>query len=192
MTYLSPAFRRRRPLAGLLTGALLFVSCASGETEAGGIERFCRAFTNVLTVTKGAGGGATSADTERDAAAALEALSDAAPGAVKDYLGAARELSALSKVWENPQTGGIKVEYVDDFQRLVGVLEDSTDATSRFVAERCPGAPLPEAPLSRFGDSPGGRPTGQAQVPSRPADVRVLLADGPAGSYERVTLDVAR
>ena len=107
------------------------------------------------------------------------------PDAVGEYIRAPREFVALSKAWENPQTGGIKQEYVGDFQRLVGVLEDTTEPTARFVGDRCPGTRLPESLTSRLDRAPSAAPGGQAQAPSRPAEVRVLLPDGPAGSHER-------
>lgn len=185
----------RRRLAPLLAGALILVSCAGRHGDAARTEKFCRAFATMsATAAKAARDTGLRADLERDAAAALKALPDDAPDAVKDYLGTVRELSALSQVSENPQTGGIKAEYVDDFQRLVRMEGATKNATSQFVAERCQGAPVPakgsQGGTGGTSGSSSGRPNGQA--PSRPAEVRVLLADGPAGSYERVTVDVGK
>ena len=171
---------------------MILVSCAGGESEEVRTEKFCREFANVLTVPKGAGSGDTADDTEREAAAAVKVVPGDAPRAVADYIRATREFVALSKVWDNPQTGGIKQEYVGDFQRLIGVLEDTTAPTAQFVGERCPGARLPQSLQSRLEGAPSGRPGGQAQAPSRPAEVRVLLPGGPAGSYERVTVEVGK
>lgn len=194
MTHVSPTIGLRRRAAGLLTAVLALGACGGGGGGAGGAGSFCRAVAVLFETTEKVAEGGAPAEAERDAATALEALPDDAPAPVRDYFSAFRQVAANSKVWNDPQTGGIKEEYAGDAVRLVFTLKETAAATGSYVAGRCAGAPdIPaEGPLSRPGGS-GAAPGGQPRpAPSRPADVRVLLDDGPAGSYERVTVDIAR
>lgn len=100
------------------------------------------------------------------------------PDAVGEYIRAPREFVALSKAWENPQTGGIKQEYVGDFQRLVGVLEDTTEPTARFVGDRCPGTRLPESLTSRLDRAPPERLAARPRL--RPARRRCACSSRTA------------
>ena len=208
MTKPIPNVHRRRPLLLSLVGILLLASCAGADDEEGvatarGVNpTFCRAFTDLIASSRAADeksitDGAMGQRLERDARAVLEVVPDDAPGEVTTFLGSLAELAELSQVWTNPATGGIKQEYVDDFQRLTGVLlGDEPKAAGRFVAERCPGMAIPgDGPLKGLGGSGGAAgPAGASPAGSaaRPATVTALLEDGPAGVYERVKIDVGR
>lgn len=203
MTKPIPSYHRRRPLLLALVSFLVLASCARGGDDRGlatarGVSRtFCQAFADLAASSKEASAGKGMAGVERDARAVLEVVPDDAPGEVADFFGALGEMAKLSQVWENPATGGIKEEYVDDFQRLTGVvLGDEAKAAGRFVGERCPGTATGGAgPLSGLGGSRAGAPGGGASATTgeaRPAKVTVLLEDGPAGVYERVKVDVGR
>ena len=208
MTNPIPSVQRRRPLLLALVGVLVLGACAGGDNEEGvatarGVNpTFCRAFTDLIASSKETAGksladGAVAKRLERDARAVLEVVPDDAPGEVTTLLNALAEMAELSRVWQNPATGGIKQEYVDDFQRLTGVLlGDEPKAAGRFVAERCPGMTIPgDGPLKGLGGAGGAPGPGGASPASsaaRPATVTVLLGDGPAGVYERVKVDVGR
>lgn len=206
-----PAPRRRAPLL-VLVGVLLLTSCARGGDEEGvatarGVSRtFCRAFADLAVSANEAAGvndfgdRAVAERVERDARAVVEVVPDGAPDQVAAFFGALDQMAELSPVWQNPATGGIKEEYVDDFVRLVGVVTgDEATVTGRFVAEGCPGTTIAsKGPLSGLRGSGGAGPGAGGASPAtsapdvRPATVSVLLDDGPSGVYERVKVDVGK
>lgn len=199
MTRPIPPLHRYRLLLLALVSVVVLASCTRGGDDRGlatarGVSRtFCQAYADLAASSKEAKAGKGLAGVERDARAVLEVVPDDAPREVTDFFGALGEMAKLSQVWENPATGGIKEEYVDDFQRLTGiVLGDEAKTAGRFVSERCPGTAIAgEGPLSGLAGS-SGRPPGPTTAEARPAKVTVLLEDGPAGVYERVKVDVGR
>ncbi len=152
MTKPLPCTHRRRPLLLTLVGALLLAGCSGADDEEGvatarGVDpTFCQALGKMLVTAKvvkaGTGTARVPRDVvkvglERDIKAVLDVVPDDAPGELTAFLGGLREVAELSQVWDNPATGGIKEEYVDDFQRLAGVLfDDPPKVVGLFVAER--------------------------------------------------------
>lgn len=197
----TPTFPRPiRPACCLVVVALLAAACGDGDGEQGlaearGVGRnFCSALEDFA---------ASYAEVEqsdlaalrRDSQAIVEVIPAGAPAEVRAYFDGLAEMVELSAVWENPETDGIKEEYVDDFIRLLGATTgEPAAATESYMREQCQeppglgqlfageGGPLP----SPSGD---GGPT--ASVPPVPAEVLTVLDDGPAGIYEGVTVDIA-
>lgn len=109
------------------------------------------------------------------------------------YFVALTEMTELADVWEN-EVGGIKDEYVDDFQRLLGVVAgDPAASAAQYSREQCPD---PDGVLRAFFGDDGGplaAPTGDESPPETaagvPAEVRTVLDDGPVGTYEQVSFD---
>lgn len=209
--------RYRRPLGpALIVAALLLASCGGGGggdgerglAEAKGVSRtFCLALDELIgSYDEAARTESSFAAANRDIGALLEVLPDDAPDGVTAYFEALSEMTALSDIWDNPETGGIKEEYVDDFTRLTGAITgDAAVATVRFAGSRCPdrAGGSSDGPLARFFGS-GTASSGAATRPApsgdvrptvttrrEPAEVVKVLDDGPAGVYEFVTVDVA-
>lgn len=167
---------------------------------------FCRAFADLAVSAKEAAGvndfgeRAVAKRVHQDARAVVEVVPDDAPGQVTAFFGALGEMAELSQVWQNPATGGIKEEYVDDFGRLLGVVTgDKAKVTGRFVTDGCPGTAIArKGPLSGLRGSSGAVPGAGGASPAtsapevRPATASVLLDDGPASVYEQVKVDVGK
>lgn len=195
---------RRLALLAAFALALSLASCGGGDDEQGlasarGVGRtFCDAFAELI----GPGGDRSSPEflvrTEQAAEAALEVLPKGAPRELPEFLKAIAEMTSLSRIWENPETGGIKEEYLDDFQRLTAVtLGDAAKVAARFASEECSGLPaVAGSTLGSLVQPSGGQtpgPTGtSATTTARPAEEVVLAQDGPSGTYERVTVNVGR
>lgn len=199
---------RPGPLAWAVVGASVLTACGGddggqGRAQASGVGRtFCTALDDLVVSANKAAlteSGATSL--RADSQAILEVIPGGAPGEVVTYFEALNEMTLLSEVWTNPETGGIKEEYLDDFARLIEVSGgEPADVSQRYATSQCPGL-FDEAggAMTRFfgGDggrlpaAPGGEPSSASASPGQGAEVRTVLADGPAGTYEQVTFDIA-
>ena len=187
-----------------LAFALGLASCSDGDDVEGlatarGVGRtFCDAFADLIAPSSERASPEGLVRTGQAAEAALEVVPKGAPRELSRFLEAIAEMTSLSKVWENPETGGIKQEYLDDFQRLTAVtLGDAAKVSARFASEECAGTPAVGAStLGGLVETGGGRtsgPTGtSATTQARPAEVVALAQDGPSGTYERVTVDVGK
>jgi len=198
-----------RSLAGIaLVAVLLLSSCAGdGDGETGlatakGVSRnLCRALEDLATdVEKSDDIKADLPALKARGEAILEVLPEDAPKVATDFFAAFVELTELGPIWENDK-GGIKVEYVDDFTRLLtATTDEARDDTEAYLRAQCPatserpGGGLSE--LFRGGAGPVRRPADRVGSPTtvapKPAEMRTVLADGPKGTYEQVTVDVAK
>lgn len=199
---------RSRSLAGIALVAVLLASCAGdGDGEAGlatakGVSRnLCRALEELAADFE------KSDDIKADlpalkarGEAVLEVIPEDAPKAATEYFAAFVELTELGPIWENDK-GGIKEEYVDDFTRLLtATTDDAARDTEIYLRGQCPAtSERPGGGLGDFfrgGAGPVRGPSDRADAPTtvapKPAEVRTVLADGPKGTYEQVTVDVAK
>lgn len=169
----------------------------SGLADVQGVARdYCSALGNlVASVGEADRTDSGFAPATRDSEALVEVIPDDAPDDVTAYFVALTEMTELADVWEN-EVGGIKDEYVDDFQRLLGVVAgDPAASAAQYSREQCPD---PDGVLSTFFGDDGGplaAPPGDESPPETaagaPAEVRTVLDDGPVGTYEQVTFDIA-
>lgn len=194
---------RRRLLGAVVVGGLVLAACGgddggeSGLADVQGVARdYCSALGDLITSIGEADRTDSSfAPATGDTQALVEVIPDDAPDDVTVYFVALAEMTMLADVWEN-EVGGIKDEYIDDFQRLLGVVAgDPAASTAQYSREQCPD---PGGFLTTFFGAEGASmaaPTGDESPPEtatgEPAEVRTVLDDGPAGTYEHVTFDIA-
>ncbi len=186
-----------------MAGGLVLAACGgddgggNGLADVQGVARdYCSALGELITSVGEADRTDSSfAPATTDTQALVEVIPDDAPDDVTVYFVALAEMTMLADVWEN-EVGGIEDEYVDDFQRLIGVVGGEPAASAaQYSREQCPD---PDGVVTAFfgGDSgplaapPGDEPAPEPAV-GGPVEVRTVLDDGPVGTYEQVTFDIA-
>lgn len=202
------ARRHGRLTTAVIVGASILSACGGddggrGRAQASGVGRtFCTALEDlVVSANKAAVTESDATSLRADSQAILEVIPGGAPGEVATFFEALNEMILLSEVWTNPETGGIKEEYLDDFARLIEVSGgDPADVSQRYATSQCPSL-FEDAgdAMARFFGGDGGRlpatPGAGPSSPSAPsgqgAEVRTVLTDGPSGAYEQVTFDIA-
>lgn len=197
-----PVSRPRRLACSVVMGALFLASCGrfgdeQGQADVRGVGRtFCSALEDFAAYADMELSDETLAAMGRDSQAIVEIIPADAPAEVSTYFAALPEMIELSRVWENPETGGIKEEYVDDFIRLLDATTgDPAAATESYARSTCQdpsggglGRLLPGGGEgSLLGSTGGGSSPSAAPAP---VVVQELLGDGPSGMYEQVTLDI--
>lgn len=153
--------RRQRLVGAVMVCGLVLAACGgddggeSGLADVQGVARdYCSALGN-LVASVGEADRADSgfAPATRDSEALVEVIPDDAPDDITVYFVALTEMTELADVWEN-EVGGIKDEYVDDFQRLFGVVAgDPAASAAQYSREQCPD---PDGVLSAFFGDDGG------------------------------------
>lgn len=197
-----PARSRRLAWSTVLTG-LALAGCGGGSGEVGLAESqgvpgaFCDALDRMITTYDETTGPDYSA-AAGDGRALLEILPDDVPGTARQFFEAMIEMAELSPVWEKPE-GGIKDEYLDDFDRLGQIVFSEKALTAAaYTQDTCPALPSgPDGSMRTLFTSevvvPPASPgqAAPASPPPAPAEALTLLDDGPDGIYEQVTLDIA-
>ncbi|MDQ3462715.1 MAG: hypothetical protein M3471_06775, partial [Actinomycetota bacterium] len=160
---------------------MVLAGCGGGDREEGlaeteGVSRSLCAALGDLATSFMAWATAAENQAERvaaglDSEALLEVLPDDAPGEVRAYFEALSERLRMDEIWKDPEIGGIKDEYFDDFLGGLQTMQDHEVAVGEYAEAQCSGGRGGEGGwLGQFagggGASPGASPGSQGPAPT--------------------------